>query len=153
MRQVLQNAPERTLVHAESSKKRRYVFLEHLVERTRDPDVLRDQLMSGMLGGRDTTSSLLGNLFYTLARRPDIWKKLKAEIGQIETQPPTMGDISAAKYARNCLQECENLTSTLSDKSIPSESHFDIADSTAPPPSRSNQSALGQQRRDPTLWW
>lgn len=106
MQQVLQDTPEKASGYVESSKKRRYVFLEHLVERTRDPDVLRDQLMSSLLGGRDTTSTLLSNLFFVLARRPDVWQKLKAEIEQIKVQAPTMEDIQGAKYARNCIQEC-----------------------------------------------
>ena len=118
VRQHLQKTPEKAFAHAEKSKKRRYVFLEHLAERTRNPVVLRDQLMSGLLGGRDTTSSLLSNLFYVLARRPEIWQKLKAEAGKIETQPPTMEDIQQARYARNCIQECENGPAGRSDKSM-----------------------------------
>ena len=108
VRLALWNTQERKFLRAEEGKKRRYVFVEHLAERTRDPIVLRDQLMSGLLGGRDTTSNLLGNLFYVLARRPEVWQKLKAEIRQIEHQPPTMKDIQGAKYARNCIQECKN---------------------------------------------
>lgn len=111
MRLALWNTQERKILRAEEGKKRRYVFVEHLAERTRDPIVLRDQLMSGLLGGRDTTSNLLGNLFYVLARRPEVWQKLKAEIRRIENQPPTMKDIQGAKYARHCIQECKNTLS------------------------------------------
>ena len=68
--------------------------------------------MSGLLGGRDTTSNLLGNLFYVLVRRPEVWHKLKAEVRKIENQPPTMKDIQRAKYARSCIQECKNTFST-----------------------------------------
>ena len=113
MRLALRNTQEKKFLRAEEGKKRRYVFVEHLAERTRDPIVLRDQLMSGLLGGRDTTSNLLGNLFYVLARRSEVWRKLKAEIRQIENQPPTMRDIQGAKYARNCIQECTNTFSAL----------------------------------------
>ena len=108
MRQALQTMECKTPIDAEDSRKRRYVFVEHLAERTKDPNVLRDQLMSGLLGGRDTTSSLLGNLFHVLASRPDVWQKLRAEVRQIKNHPLTMEDIQSAKYARNCIQECEN---------------------------------------------
>ena len=37
----------------------RYVFLEELISRTRDPRVLRDQLINILLAGRDTTACLL----------------------------------------------------------------------------------------------
>lgn len=110
VRQVLQQESQLALpVHPDSnSGRKKYVFLEHLVERTRDPRVIRDQLMSALLGGRDTTSSLLSNLFHVLARKPDIWDRLRAEIRQIQNQPPTMEDIQRSKYARNCIQECEH---------------------------------------------
>ena len=112
VRQALWNTQEKKQLPTEEGKKRRYVFVEHLAERTRDPIVLRDHLMSGLLGGRDTTSNLLGNLFYVLARRPEVWQKLKAEIRLIENQPPTSKDIQGAKYARNCIQECKHIFST-----------------------------------------
>ena len=48
------------------------MFLEHLAEKTRDPDILRDQLMSGLLGGRDTTSSLLSIFSLVIARNPEV---------------------------------------------------------------------------------
>ena len=109
VRQVLLPEAEKSLGFASTEKgtRKQYVFLEHLAERTRDPDVLRDQLMSGLLGGRDTTSSLLSNLFHVIARNPEVWSKLKAEVGLVIRQQPTMEDMQQAKYARNCLQECK----------------------------------------------
>ncbi len=38
---------------------RRYVFIDALIERTRDPTVLRDQCLSLLLAGRDSTACLL----------------------------------------------------------------------------------------------
>ena len=109
VQQVLLYPPSQPLELSSDGKggKKHYVFLEHLAQRTRDPDVLRDQLLSGLLGGRDTTSSLLSNLFYIIARNPAVWKKLQAEVALIPNRPPTLEDIQHAKYARNCLQECE----------------------------------------------
>ena len=37
----------------------RYIFLQALISRTRDPVVLRDQLINILLAGRDTTACLL----------------------------------------------------------------------------------------------
>ena len=57
-----------------------YIFLYELAKQTRDPKVLRDQLLNILLAGRDTTAGLLSFTFFELARNPDIWLKLKEEI-------------------------------------------------------------------------
>jgi cytochrome P450 len=67
---------------------------------TRDRKVLRDQLVSILLAGRDTTASTLSFTFYELARHPEVFQKLRAEI--IDTvgldRPPTYNDLKSMKY-------------------------------------------------------
>ncbi|KAH7378645.1 putative cytochrome P450 alkane hydroxylase [Cadophora sp. MPI-SDFR-AT-0126] len=58
----------------------RYIFLEALAKDTRDPKLLRDQLLNILLAGRDTTASLLSSVFYELARNPKVWAILRNEI-------------------------------------------------------------------------
>lgn len=50
----------------------RYVFLKELAKDTRDPKLLRDQLLNILLAGRDTTASLLSSVFYELAGNPKV---------------------------------------------------------------------------------
>ncbi|KAG2730759.1 hypothetical protein G9P44_005908 [Scheffersomyces stipitis] len=64
----------------EKKSQESYTFLYELVQQTRDPKVLQDQLLAIMLAGRDTTSSLLSFIFYELSRNPGIWEKLKKEV-------------------------------------------------------------------------
>ncbi|KAL8882703.1 MAG: hypothetical protein Q9198_000336 [Flavoplaca austrocitrina] len=87
------------------NKRRRYIFLEHLAERTQDRKVLRDQLLSTLLGGRDTTSTLLSNLFWILARSPSIWRELQKEANSPALQLLDMEALKKASLARQCLQE------------------------------------------------
>ena len=47
----------------------RYVFLKALISRTRDPLVLRDQLINVLLAGRDTTACLLSWTLYVCSLR------------------------------------------------------------------------------------
>lgn len=61
----------------------KYVFLHELVKATTDRKVLRDELLNVLLAGRDTTASLLSNFFFVLAKRPDIWTKLKSEVAKL----------------------------------------------------------------------
>lgn len=63
-----------------SSGKKRYTFLDALVETTRDPIQLRSQLLSILLAGRDTTASLLSYVFMVLTQHPRIYIKLRTTI-------------------------------------------------------------------------
>lgn len=57
-----------------------YIFLYELVKETRNPKLLRDQLLNIMIAGRDTTAGLMSFTFYELSKHPDAWAKLKEEI-------------------------------------------------------------------------
>ncbi|KAL8999894.1 MAG: hypothetical protein Q9169_001299 [Polycauliona sp. 2 TL-2023] len=83
----------------------RYVFLNELVKTTDDRLVLRDQLLGIFLAGRDTTSALLTNLFFVLARNPGVWKQLHEEIGSLDGKHPTLDELKGLKYLSSCLNE------------------------------------------------
>ncbi|KUJ23048.1 putative cytochrome P450 alkane hydroxylase [Mollisia scopiformis] len=85
--------------------KERYVFLTELMNSTRDPKQLRDELLNILLAGRDTTASLLSNTFHVLARRPDIWSKLKAEVDQLNGEKPDYDTLRNMKYLKYLLNE------------------------------------------------
>ncbi|KAJ6179432.1 hypothetical protein N7519_009893 [Penicillium mononematosum] len=63
-----------------SNEKSSYVFLEALLEVTRDPIELRSQLLNILLAGRDTTASLLSWTTLMLSRHPDVFTKLRETI-------------------------------------------------------------------------
>lgn len=94
--------PEKSI----ESKSDRYVFLEELLKSTQDPRQLRDELLNILLAGRDTTASLLSNTFHVLARRPDIWAKLKAEVDELQGVKPDYETLRNMKYLKNLLNEC-----------------------------------------------
>jgi cytochrome P450 len=58
-------------------KSKRYVFAQELVKSTQDRQEIRDQLLNILIAGRDTTSGLLGFTLWELARRPEVFKKLR----------------------------------------------------------------------------
>ena len=61
-------------------EKSSYVFLEALLQVTRDPIELRSQLLNILLAGRDTTASLLSWTTLMLARNPEVFTKLRETI-------------------------------------------------------------------------
>ncbi|CAD6582851.1 MAG: hypothetical protein ASARMPRED_001083 [Alectoria sarmentosa] len=78
----------------------RYVFLYELVKRTKDPVQLRSELMNILLAGRDTTASLLSDTWFVLARRPDIWAKLRKEVDALGGEKPTFQQIKDMQYLK-----------------------------------------------------
>ena len=90
-----------------SAEKGQYLFLHELAKATDDKLQLRSELLSVLLAGRDTTASLLTNMFFEIARRPDVWKKLQDEVAYLEGASPTYQQLRDLKYVRYCMNECK----------------------------------------------
>jgi cytochrome P450 len=88
-------------------KTERYVFLNELAKSTNDPKQLRDELLNILLAGRDTTASLLSHTWHALARRPDVWAKLKAEVDALGGKAPDYETLRDMKYLKFVLNECK----------------------------------------------
>ena len=58
---------------------------------------IQDELWNILLAGRDTTAGLLSHLFHTLARRPDIFQKLRAEVLRLGDRKPSCAQIKEMK--------------------------------------------------------
>ena len=94
-------------------KNGRYVFIHQLVKSIDDPVRIRDELLNVLLAGRDSTASLLGNIWFTLARRPDIWAKLRREVDEtLHGKRPTFEQLKEMKYLKAVMNECIQLCST-----------------------------------------
>ena len=118
----------------------RYVFLYELVKKTTDPVQLRSELMNVLLAGRDTTASLLSDTWFVLARRPDIWAKLREEVDALGGEKPTFQQIKDMKYLKWVLNECKHLIAIL----ISNLTH--LYGSTPPLPSSSRKHPLRRGR-------
>lgn len=106
---------------------RRYVFLEELVRQTTDRLQIRSESLNVLLAGRDTTASLLTNVWYILSKRPDIWTKLQVEVASLEGQQPTFEQLKEMKYLRAILSESLRLHTVL-----PINSRAAMEDTTLP---------------------
>lgn len=103
----------------------RNYFLKELALTSLDRDGITDALLNLLFAGRDTTSSLLSSLFLVLARRPDVWDKLRDEVAYVLCgQPPTYDHLRGMKYANNCIQESKGFLSTLGNNMNITKSMF-----------------------------
>lgn len=84
-----------------------YTFLHELASYTRDPKVLRDQLVAVLLAGRDTTAATLSWTIYELGRHPEVVARLRAEILSTvgPKRTPTYADLKGMKYLQNVMNE------------------------------------------------
>ncbi len=90
---------------AETDRQKR-VFSHELASRTTDRRRVLDELMNVLLAGRDTTASLLSNLFFMLARNPAIWDKIRKEVAILKGRAPTYEQLRSLKYVEYCVKEC-----------------------------------------------
>lgn len=85
-----------------------YNFLREVALDNGDRKFLRDQILNVLLAGRDTTAGLMSSFFFVLARRPDIYEKLRAEVAtHFGGDLPTQETLKKATYLDWCLKEGE----------------------------------------------
>lgn len=85
-------------------------FLHVLARFTRDPRVLRDQLVAVLLAGRDTTAGTLSFTLFELGRNPHIVHRLREEIGSrlglgANAQKPSYADLKEMKFLNAVINE------------------------------------------------
>ena len=83
------------------------ILIKELANSTGDRERIRDELLGLLLAGRDTTASLLSSLFFCLAKRPDVWDKVREEVANElpNGSLPTYDQLKSIKYARYCINE------------------------------------------------
>jgi len=87
--------------------RQKHIFSHELASRTSDKNRVLDELMNVLLAGRDTTASLLSNMFFMLAKNPAIWDKIRREVAGLEGRPPTYEELRSLRYVRCCMNECK----------------------------------------------
>jgi cytochrome P450 len=96
---------------------------------TRDPKVIRDQLIAVLLAGRDTTAATLSWTFYEISHYPDVWQKLRREVLEVvgPSRAPTYDDLKNLKYLSHALNETLRLY-----PSVPFNVRYALADTSLP---------------------
>jgi cytochrome P450 len=84
-----------------------FTFLHALAHFTRDPKVIRDQIIAVLLAGRDTTAATLSWMFHELTQAPNVYAKMREEVLRVvgDDRAPTYDNLKDLKYMNNCLNE------------------------------------------------
>ena len=94
---------------ADKQSNGKFVFLEELAKHEEvDANRIRNEALNVLLAGRDTTASLLSCLWFVLARHPDVFKKLQAEVDELGGDLPTYERLRDMKYIKYCAQESKS---------------------------------------------
>jgi cytochrome P450 len=111
-----------------------YTFLHALARSTGSPKKVRDELISLLFAGRDTTAATLSWLFYEIAARPEIVRRLRTEILSTTgaDKLPTPDDLKQMKYLQQVVNETLRLYPAL-----PFNVRFALRDTTVPSSSSS----------------
>lgn len=87
----------------------KFVLLDELVKETQDPLELRSELLNVLHASRDTTASLMGWVFYFLARHPQVFSRLREQVisrfGESPKSVVTFAELWANRYMVNVLNE------------------------------------------------
>ena len=92
-------------VKVDDDEASRYVFLNELAKTGYSAKKIQDELLNILLAGRDTTASLLSHVWYILARRPDVFEKLRAEVLRSGNNSPSFEQIKDMKYLQYVMNE------------------------------------------------
>ena len=87
-----------------TSGARSFSMLHELVKDTQDRRFLRDQLLNVFIPARDSSAIGLSDLFFNLARHPEVWRKLRSEVLEID-QPLTFDLLKSMSYLQCVLRE------------------------------------------------
>ncbi|MCJ1401880.1 hypothetical protein MMC11_005097 [Xylographa trunciseda] len=83
----------------------RFLLLREMAKAVRDPLELRYQILNVFLAARDTTSILLANALFQLARNPHVWAAMHRAALALGAQPLTYDVIQSLTLFRNVLYE------------------------------------------------
>jgi hypothetical protein len=90
-----------------SKSDKNFTFLHNIARFSRDPKVIRDQIMAVLLAGRDTTAATLSWTIYELSNYPAVLARLRNEILSTvgSSRTPTYEDIKSMTYLTHTLNE------------------------------------------------
>lgn len=80
-------------------------LLWDISQRLPEKEPLRGQIMAVFIPSNDTTSILISNAIYALARYPNVWKKLRQCVIDLGDRPITFETLRSLRYLNYILNE------------------------------------------------
>ncbi|KAE9373609.1 cytochrome P450 [Stipitochalara longipes BDJ] len=103
-------SPKNLQKMGDEEKQTRYILLHEMAKQVRDPIELRFQILHVFIAARATTSILMANIIFNLARHPHIWAKLREQSLELGNQPLTFELLKSLTFFRHVIHETLRLT-------------------------------------------
>ena len=87
------------------NKTKKLVLAHNFAKQTKNRDDIRNQLLNVFLPAHDATSIALTNIFFNLARNPDIYAKLRQDILAAGDAKWTFERLKNSKYLQDVMKE------------------------------------------------
>lgn len=84
-------------------------FAEAALREGRTVDEIKRDLMNLITAGKDTTSAVLGSIWFSLARDRDVFRKLQEEVASLGQKAPTLAQLSQLKYLKLVINESKSI--------------------------------------------
>lgn len=84
---------------------KKYILLHEMAKQIRDPIDLRFQIFNVFVPARDSVSILISNALFFLARKPDLWARLRKESVGLGDQPITFELLMSLQLFRYVINE------------------------------------------------
>ncbi|KAL9133460.1 MAG: hypothetical protein Q9175_005360 [Cornicularia normoerica] len=88
----------------------RRIFLSELSQFSNDRQFLCDEILTTFSAAFVPVAALITNLFFVLARKPNVWELLREENGPLDGKKPGISQLRSIHYLQCCLKECESLS-------------------------------------------
>jgi len=85
--QIIRNRRQQTAHHQPSTINRQPDLLQHLIDAGLSDDLIRDQMLTMLIAGHDTSTALLAWTFALLGQHPDIHQRVVNEVDTLEKSP------------------------------------------------------------------
>ncbi|TWU71238.1 hypothetical protein ED733_001861 [Metarhizium rileyi] len=130
-----------------SKSDKEFTFLHNIALYSKDPKVIRDQIMAVLLAGRDTTASTLSWTLYELCNYPDVWARLREQVLDVvgPTKTPSYDDLKSMRYLNHAIDEALRLY-----PAVPYNWRAAVADTTLP--GQIGQPAIAANNRDIVIY-
>jgi cytochrome P450 len=86
-------------------EQKKIILISELAKVTNDRSELCSQLLNVFFAGRDTPAVALTNIFFLLARHPNIWNKCRAEVESLRKEDLTFERLKSLRYIQHVINE------------------------------------------------